>query len=45
MARKLARNTGRALTRGQIVDGADVIQTTTSDIVAARRIGTGHDPG
>jgi len=45
VARKLARNPSRAFARGQIVDGADVIQTTTSDIVTARRIGTSHDPG
>lgn len=28
----------------EIIDGADVIQTTTGDIVAARGVGAGHDP-
>lgn len=28
----------------QVVDGADVVETTAGDVVAARGIGAGHDP-
>lgn len=45
VAGELTRDAGRAFARGQVVDGADVVQTTASHVVPARRIGTGHDPG
>ena len=41
---KLARDTGRALARGQVVDGANVVKTTASDIVPTGSIGASHDP-
>lgn len=45
VAGELTRDTGRTFTRGQVVDGTDVVQTTASNVVPTRRIGTGHDPG
>ena len=45
MTRQFAGNTGRALSiLVEIVDGADIIQTTASDIIAAWGIGASHDP-
>ena len=34
-----------SLTGLQVVDGADVVQTSTSDIVPRRGIGARHHPG
>lgn len=45
VAGELARDASGALARGKVVDGTDVIQTTASHVVSARRIGTGHHPG
>ena len=45
VAGELARDTGGTFTRGQIIDGTDVIQTTAGHVVSAWRISTGHDPG
>lgn len=46
MARELPRHTGGTIALlVQVVDGANVVETTASDEIAARGIGTGHDPG
>lgn len=45
VARELARNTGGTLTRRQVVNRANVVQTTTSNVVATWRISASHDPG
>ena len=46
MAGQLARDPRRAIAiRVKIVDGADVVQATAGDEVAAGGVGTGHDPG
>ena len=44
VARKLARDTGRALTRGKVVNGANVVETTASNIVPTGSVGAGHNP-
>lgn len=45
MARELSSNTCRTVAvRVEVVNGADVIETTASDVVSAGGIGTGHDP-
>lgn len=44
VTRKLSGNTGWALAGRQVVDGADVVQTTASHVVSGRRVGAGHDP-
>lgn len=44
MARQLSRNAGRAFARGQVVDGADVVQATAGHIVAGGRVRARHDP-
>jgi hypothetical protein len=44
VARQFPGDTGRAIARRQVVDGADVIQTTAGDVVPAGRVGAGHDP-
>ena len=41
---ELARDAGRAFARGQVVDGANVIQTTAGDVVPTGSIGASHDP-
>lgn len=45
VSRQLSRDPRRSISSGQVVDGADVVQTTTGDKVPTRRIGAGHDPG
>ncbi|KAI6776702.1 hypothetical protein HG530_000647 [Fusarium avenaceum] len=46
MARELTSNTGRAVALlVQVVDGADVVETTASNKVATRGVGAGHNPG
>jgi len=42
---KLSCHPCRAFSRAQIVDGADVVETTAGHIVAAGRVGASHDPG
>lgn len=45
MTRKLPVDTSRAVTvRVQVVDGANVVETTAGDEVAARGIGASHNP-
>lgn len=44
MSRELARDTSWALSRGKVVNGANVVQTTASNIVSTGGIGAGHDP-
>lgn len=41
---ELARDAGGTFARGQVVDGADVIQTTAGDVVPTRGVGASHDP-
>lgn len=41
---ELTRDTGRTLTRGEVVDRANVVETTAGDVVSTRGIGTGHHP-
>ena len=45
VAGELARDASRTFARRQVVDGADVVETTAGHVVPAGRIGTGHDPG
>jgi len=46
MARQFAGHAGRpVLVRIKIIDRADVVETATSDIVAARGVRASHDPG
>lgn len=46
MARELPRHSGRTVALlVQVVDGADVVEATTGNIVSTGRVGTGHDPG
>ena len=42
---KLSCHPCRAFSCAQVVDGADVVETTTSDVVAAWRVGASHNPG
>ena len=44
VSRQLARDTGWALTRRQVVDRANVVQTTTGDVVSTGGVGASHDP-
>ena len=44
MPGELSSDAGRTFTGGEVVDGADVVETTASDVVAARRIGASHHP-
>ena len=44
VAGQLACHTCWTFPSRQIVDGADVIETTTGDVVAGRGVGAGHDP-
>lgn len=45
MARQLPGDACWAFPRGEVVDGTNVVQTTTSDIVAGGGIRARHDPG
>lgn len=46
MTRKFTSNTSGAITLlVQVVDRADVVETTASNKVATRGVGAGHDPG
>ena len=46
MTRKLAGDTSRTVALlVQVVDRADVVETTASNKVATRGVGAGHDPG
>jgi hypothetical protein len=42
---KLSCHPCRAFSCAQVVDGANVVKTTASDVVAAGRVGASHDPG
>lgn len=44
VSRELPRYAGRPFTRREIIDGADIIETATSHIIAAWSVGTGHHP-
>ena len=44
MAGELTSNASRPFTRRKVVDGADVIETTTGNVIAARRISARHHP-
>ena len=44
MTGKFSGDAGRAVASGKVVNGTDVVKTTTSDVVAAGSIGTSHDP-
>jgi len=44
MTRQFSSNTSGAIAGGEVVNGTDVVQTTTSDVVATGSIGTSHDP-
>lgn len=45
MSGKLTRNTrGTILLLVEVVNGADIVEATTSDVVAAGGVGAGHDP-
>lgn len=45
VARELSRDTGGAITiRVQVVDGADVVETTAGDVVPTGSVGAGHHP-
>lgn len=45
VAGELAGDAGRAITVGvEVVDGADVVETTAGDVVAAGGVGASHDP-
>lgn len=41
---ELARDAGGTFARGQVVDGANVIQTTAGNVVPTGGVGAGHDP-
>lgn len=41
---KLPCHSGGAFSRAQVVDGANVVETTASHVVAAWRVSAGHDP-
>ena len=45
MTGKFSGDAGRAVASGKVVNGTDVVKTTTSDVVAAGRVGASHDPG
>lgn len=45
VAGQLSGDARRPLPCRQVVDGADVVETTASDVVARGRVGAGHDPG
>lgn len=42
---QLTTDTDVSLTGLQVVDGADVVQTSTGDVVPRRGIGARHHPG
>lgn len=42
---ELARDASGTFARRQVVDGANVVETTAGHVVSAGRIGTSHDPG
>ena len=44
MTGKFSGDAGRAVASGKVVNGTDVVKTTTSDVVAAGRVGASHDP-
>lgn len=44
VTRQFSGNTSGTVAGGQVVDRTDVVQTTTSDVVAAGSVGTSHDP-
>lgn len=44
VARKLTRDAGGTFPRRQVVNRADVVETTAGDEIAARRVGAGHHP-
>lgn len=45
VAGELSSHASWAFSRRQVVDGADVVETTAGDEVAAGGVGAGHDPG
>lgn len=45
MAGQLAGHARGAFSRREVVDGADVVQTTAGNIIAAGSVGAGHYPG
>jgi len=45
MTGELTGDTGRTFPGGEVVDGADVVETTASNVIAARGIGASHHPG
>lgn len=45
MARQFACYSGRTIpVLVKVVDGADIVKTTASNVVTAGRVGTRHDP-
>jgi len=42
--REFSCHTGRALTGGQVVNGADVVETTAGNVVPAGSVRTSHHP-
>lgn len=44
VAGELTRDASRTFPGRQVVDGADVVETTTGDEITAWRVGTGHHP-
>ena len=42
---ELASHAGRPVVGGEVVDGADVVETTAGNVITARGVSAGHDPG
>lgn len=45
MTRELTGDPSRPVSGGEVVDGADVVETTAGDVVSRGGVGAGHDPG